>query len=128
MSLVKDQLMMHSTRTMMSVGFSELTIRCSIGILPHERLESQEVVLSLKVFLSEMQKSDEMHVDYAILAALCKTIACSKHRDLLETLSLDLMNAIAAQFSCARIWIRIEKPSAIPHARCAFVEYETELA
>ena len=57
---------------------------------------------------------------------MAEAIELERHRDLLETLAGDIMQAIAERFSLAHAWIRIEKPLAIPNARCAFVELEQE--
>ncbi|HEY2811317.1 MAG TPA: dihydroneopterin aldolase [Rhabdochlamydiaceae bacterium] len=110
----------------MTVGFEKLKVRCLIGILPHERLQEQEIVMSLKVKSCSLLRSEEISatVDYTVLAALCKQIARSAHHGLLETLAQKILLAIAQQWDCRYGWIRLEKPAALASAECAFVECE----
>ncbi len=110
----------------MSVGFSGLKMRCSIGILPHERMELQEIIISLKVRLPELPAFEEISstIDYSMLAEICEKITLSCHHGLLETLAAKMLDAICDRFSCAYGWIRIEKPAALGRDASAFVEYE----
>jgi dihydroneopterin aldolase len=109
------------------VGFEKLKVVCSIGIFPHERVLSQEILISLKVsFRPAVLFSDAISstIDYSLLAELCEQMALSRHRCLLETLACEIVEAVIQRFSCSYVWIRIEKPSAIAAANYAFVEYE----
>jgi dihydroneopterin aldolase len=112
----------------MTVGFSGLKIHCSIGILPHEQLQLQEIFVDLKVLLPTLPNSEDISstIDYSVLAALCETIALLRHRPLIETLAADMLDALFERFSCTYAWIRIEKPLALNSARCSFVEFEKE--
>ena len=104
------------------IGFSTLKVHCSVGIHAHEKKQQQDIFISLKVRPSNISEM----VDYSALAELCATRALQQHYDLIESLAIVLVDAIFDHFPCAHAWIRIEKPGAIPQARCAFVEYERE--
>ena len=125
MSFVNASALLQAVR--ISVGFEKLKVVCSIGILPHERACSQEILISLKVcFCPIGLLPDEISstIDYSHLAELCKQMALSKHRELLETLACEIVEAVIQRFCCAHVWIRLEKPAAIASAECSFVEYE----
>jgi dihydroneopterin aldolase len=110
-----------------TVGFTGLKIESSIGILPLERAQSQEIVISLKiVFYPDGPIQDEISstIDYSTLSQICQEMAFSKHRALLETLAFEILDALLDRFPASYGWIRIEKPAAIAAALCGFVEYE----
>lgn len=104
-----------STKT--SVGFSRFSVSCSIGLLPHEKSASQEIMISLKVQAAEF-------IDYTLLSSLCELAAKETHHDLLETLADKILSRIEKQFHPLNMWIKIEKPQAIQSAACAFVAME----
>jgi 7,8-dihydroneopterin aldolase/epimerase/oxygenase len=127
MSMLKIPTRIHKAIT---VGFTDLKIHCSIGILPHEREKVQEIIISLKIqfYIDEPMQDDLCStIDYSILAQICQEAAVSKHHELLETLGCEILDRLFDQFSAAYGWIRIEKPAAIATALCGFVEYERGL-
>ena len=112
-------------RKQMHVGFTHLLVCCVVGTLPEEQNTPQEIGISLKVAIAPTV-SDELAstVDYTALAALCEKIALARAHQLLETLASEILEAIFAHFSVSFAWIRLEKPSALRNAQCAFVEFE----
>jgi dihydroneopterin aldolase len=109
------------------IGFTGLKVRCLIGILPHECVEPQEIVISLKMLLPPRESMDDTlssTIDYTELARDCRRNAALGHHGLLETLAAHLIERLFGRYHCTYAWIRIEKPAAIPDAACAFVEHE----
>jgi 7,8-dihydroneopterin aldolase/epimerase/oxygenase len=114
----------------MSIGFSQLRVMCTIGTLPHEQLQPQEIRITLKVGLRSTPTQDAISetLDYAAVAQLCEEIAQERSRLLLETLAIDLLDGIFMRFACLYGWVRLEKPSALDRAECASVEWYKESA
>ncbi len=109
------------------VGFQELQIPCHIGTTPQDLAQTQPVRLSLKVELRHLPSDDlESTLDYAEMARLCAKIVRDHPRALLETLARDLLNGIELYFKPRKIWIRIEKPQALPNAAYAYAEIAQE--
>lgn len=109
------------------IGFTALKVCCSIGILPHERVQAQEIVISLKMALRPGEWTDDAlasTIDYTQLAADCRMIATLRHHGLLETLAAHMIEHLFSRYRCTYAWVRIEKPAALPDAACAFVEHE----
>lgn len=113
-----------------SIGFTGLKVSCLIGVLPHEYKQTQEISISLKITLpQEVQREDLLSstIDYSELAKLCQGVALRSHHGLIETLASCILEEILEHYYSSYLWIRIEKPSAIPEANCAFVEYEKRI-
>ena len=113
-----------------TVGFTRLKIVSSIGILPHEKEQMQEIIICLKIqFCPDVAMHDDIcsTVDYSILAQICQAKAVSKHHELLETLACEILDSLFDRFPLTYGWIRIEKPAAIAAALCGFVECERGL-
>lgn len=109
------------------IGFTRLKVRCSIGVLPSEWLQAQEIVISLKMALPQRDTMDDAlasTIDYTQLASDCQAIATLRHHGLLETLAAHVIERLFGRYHCTYAWVRIEKPAAIPDAACAFVEHE----
>jgi dihydroneopterin aldolase len=108
-----------------NLGFEQLKVVCLIGTLPHERQQPQEIKITLKMQIAvDPSFRDEIDAtcDYTQLALFCEKIACSAHHALLETLAKRLLEGLYSRFACQKVWIRIEKPSALAEAKSAFVE------
>jgi len=110
-----------------AIGFTELRMQCSVGILPHEKEKTQEIIVSLKVELENKSfEEDRLQetVDYRDLAQTCKEEALSCHHHLLETLAEKMMQKIFLKFPVKAVFLKIEKPTAMQEARYCFVEME----
>lgn len=112
----------------MIVGFEGYRIPCIIGIKPYERHVEQDIFIDIKVQVSAdaMAGFDDIRqtIDYVQLAELCKEIAINGRYGLIETYAERVIEKIFAVFPVTWAWIRVNKPSALSDARCAFVEFE----
>ena len=112
------------------IGFEEQRVSCIIGIHPHERVQEQDIFIDLRVEVnfpsgeSAPQISDT--VDYVALANLCSVVAKEGRHQLLETLAVDIIDAIMERFPVNEVRIKIRKPEALPEAAFAFVEFLRE--
>lgn len=110
------------------IGFEDLLIRCIIGINPDERLVEQEILLNLqyKVDVSLVAKTDDLSqaINYSSVAEFCIQFAKKNQYKMLETLAVELTQKLAEQFKLSWIKILIKKPSALPYASFAYVEFE----
>jgi dihydroneopterin aldolase len=135
MPLLKRLKMFESTRSRqlclkkdypaLSIGFKNLEILCLIGVLPHEKATPQKLRVSLSVTLQSVH-SDHLAatIDYTTLAALCRRVCQERHRELIETLAIDLFKSALSLYPLSQIAITIEKPEAFTDADCAFVNLQ----
>jgi dihydroneopterin aldolase len=112
------------------IGIQRHCLSCVIGILPEERVRAQEIFVDLKIEIhdSHSKKSDQIQetVDYVSLAQLCTELVQQKNYFLLETLASDILDQCMQRFKAIKAWVRIQKPSAIPTADYAYVEFERD--
>jgi dihydroneopterin aldolase len=110
------------------IGIDQLQIPCIIGIHSQERQMEQCVIVDLKIQRDWSQcvasGSIQDTLDYCLLAELCTTLAQQKKYFLLETFATEILDQCMDRFNPAWVWVRIQKPSAIPSARSAYVELE----
>lgn len=110
------------------IGIQRHRLSCIIGILPEERVCEQNIFVDLKIEIHDAgsRGSDQIQetVDYVLLAQLCTELAQQKSYFLLETFALDILDQCIQRFKAVKAWVRIQKPSAIPTADCAYVEFE----
>ena len=110
----------------MIIGISQLRVICIIGCTPDERRDPQTIFVDLRMTVKDpVEDRLDNTVDYVLVSqAIEKTLMDGKFQ-LLETASQSILKSLFAQFSqFSRIWIRIEKPSALASAKCSYVEYE----
>ena len=117
-----------AVKTKMTLGFRELSVLCSIGVLPHELESPQKILISLEVEVEVEGRlqSDRLEetVDYAALMHRCVAVAQKRHFRLMETLAQEILHVLGDEFPLLRAEITIEKPSALPMARTSFVKME----
>ncbi|WP_068470367.1 dihydroneopterin aldolase [Candidatus Protochlamydia phocaeensis] len=110
------------------VGFEHHHIRCIIGILPHERVQEQDLYIDAKVEtnFAACRLTDRVGdtLDYVRLTEICTEIAQNKKYGLLETLISDILDQFMQNDRIKWAWVRIKKPAALPSANYAFVELE----
>jgi dihydroneopterin aldolase len=119
-----------SIKQKITLGFRELSVDCSIGVLPHELAAEQKILISLEVDI-EIEgrlQSDRLEetVDYAALMKRCVEVAKKRHFRLMETLAQEILCTLGEEFPLLRAQITIEKPSALALARASFVRMEHE--
>lgn len=112
------------------VGFKHLRIPAFIGAYDHEKAITQDLLFSLTIayqatqidILNGSDQLDNAH-DYAAAAESVRKVCLSRHHELLENLSLDIMNNLRADFpGCLRLDLEIEKPGALQDAECSFCQ------
>lgn len=114
-----------------TLGFKDLRIECIIGVHPHERETPQPLTVSVSIdtdFASAADSDDvENTIDYDRVVALVSQLAQEKRYRLLEALAADASELILSTFAeASRVEIEIEKPAALPEARCSFVRLSRE--
>ena len=117
-----------SKRFLGIIGIHQHQINCIIGIYPEERRHAQTLFIDLKVKLdlSLCLASGQMEdtLDYVLLAQLCSQLAEQNEYLLLETFASDILDHCIHRFNVMWSWVRIQKPSAVPTAAYAYVEFE----
>jgi dihydroneopterin aldolase len=97
-----------------------------VGVLPQEHLQPQELIISLEVESSNIKvqrDAIDATLDYVALKEICEHAVTSSHHQLIETKAQVILDALHTAFpSLTGAKVRIEKPGALPGARCAFVE------
>ena len=109
-----------------TIGIEELRISCIVGILPHERIKEQELIIDIELDLDfsnmEREQNIEDTVDYAELADWLEAWIQEKKFLLLETLAAQTVQQMFSRYPrIESIRLKIRKPAAIPKARAAVV-------
>jgi dihydroneopterin aldolase len=116
---------MLKTETLSSLGIKKCSLFVSLGILPHEKIREQQVLLTLTVEadVTACFASDALEdtLDYLELLAVCQQVAKRRHYNLIENLASCILDAIAERFSLASAEILLEKLQAIEGAQSSFV-------
>lgn len=108
---MKDTIYLHNIKT-----------SSIIGILPHEQLQAQTLIISLDLETDFTQaiESDDIHaaINYAEVAELVCQFAENNSFGLLETFAGTLLEELFAHFPLAQaITITLQKPGAIAATR-----------
>src|SRR5437868_826983 len=110
------------------IGIRNLRIHCIIGCNPEERIEKQDILIDMDIEsdCSACILSDDINdtINYVEAAALCAEIARVKKYSLLEALAHDILDKLISLKNVEWASICIKKPSAIPNADYAMVEFE----
>ncbi|HRD55265.1 MAG TPA: dihydroneopterin aldolase [Parachlamydiaceae bacterium] len=110
------------------IGFDHYKVSCIIGVLKEERNQVQDLYFDVRVEydFSLPTKNDhfEKAVCYEKLSDFCKSFAVEKKYHLLETLALELLEALFKEFPITWGSLKIKKPSAIKEAHYAVIELE----
>ncbi len=104
----------------------ELAARCIIGLKPDERVEKQDVVVSLALSadLSRAGKSDVLgdSVDYKAIKKRVLAIIEESRFYLLEALAEAIASACLETASICEVRVTVDKPGALRFARSVAVE------
>lgn len=118
----------HFTSSFGILGIHHYQIKCIVGVYQEERQQQQPLFIDLKIKLdlSRCLVSGQIEdtIDYVRLAQLCDQLAKENHYLLLETFASDILNQSLERFHAVWAWVCIKKPSAIPSAAYAYVEFE----
>ena len=111
-----------ATRARDWVSVKGLTVTTSVGVYPHERTIRQRLKfdLDLRTATAAAAREDDLRqtVDYDAIADTVRTVAGSRHHQLLETLAERIAEALFARLGprVEQIRIRVRKPGAVPDA------------
>lgn len=98
-----------------------LTVTTLIGILPHERVQKQKLILdiALTTDFSKAAESDDMRDGISYAAVADAVVAFAEHAEygLLERFGQKLTEQLFAQFPADSIELKITKPGAVAHTR-----------
>lgn len=109
------------------VRLEGLELPAPIGVYAHEHGILQRLVVDVVAFcdLSRAGETDALEdgLDYDGLAAICRTVAASRHHQLIETVALGIVNRIREQYAprVRGVEVRVAKPGAVPDARTVAV-------
>ncbi len=108
------------------IHIRNLRLRCLVGVHESERLAKQDVLVSLtlEVDLARAGATDDIAdtVDYDTLAARVKEYVQGTDFRLIERLAEGIADVCLAEDDVERVHVFVEKPGALPGARCAAVE------
>ncbi len=103
-----------------------LKIDCIIGILPHERVNLQPLILDITLehdLKDAAQKHDlSFSIDYALLSKRVEDYVIARKAPLLEELGYELCALIIKEFKPHKVTIRLTKPLAVKASVGAGIE------
>jgi dihydroneopterin aldolase len=109
-----------------NIGFRNLHLVCSVGVLPHELEAAQEIVFTVEVTVENFDSDSlEDTVDYVALMECCKEVSKRGHFSLLEKLASEILKELHQKFPILRAKITLEKPGAFSNAASSFVTLES---
>ena len=101
-----------------------------LGIHPHEQRKKQVIRVSVEVTtdISEAAENDDVKktIDYSALSEDIINFIEESSFGTIEALIVALAERILEKFDIESIWLRIEKPSAVPQADSVGVEIERQ--
>jgi D-erythro-7,8-dihydroneopterin triphosphate epimerase len=112
------------------IRINDLKVRTLIGAYSWERINKQELVINITIQYdaSKASRSDKLNdaLNYESVAAKAiKTAERSRHT-LLEKLVGQLMEGVMSDRRVQAAHVRVDKPHALPHARCVSFELSAE--
>jgi dihydroneopterin aldolase len=106
------------------VGFKNLEIPCTIGLLPDERTKKQILFLDLEVEVIKKAISDDPRQDlnYSELAMICKKIADEGEFFILESFAEKILDNIFCDDRVIHAEVSIKRPKAIKNAEYCYIK------
>jgi len=105
---------------------SDILIRCIIGVRKEERREKQDVMvnIALTADLSKAGETDRLEdsVDYSVLKKRVVAMAEESRFHLVEALAERIAQICLEHPKVIEAQVRVEKPTALRHARSVGVE------
>jgi len=97
-----------------------------LGIHPHEQRKKQEIRVSVQVTadITEAAKGDNVKktIDYSALSDDIIQFIDNSNFGTIESLITALANRILENYKVNSVWLKIEKPNAVPQADSVGVE------
>jgi len=108
------------------IRINDLKVRALIGANSWERVNKQELVINITIEYDAAKacRSDKLNdaLDYQTVATkIIKTVERSRYT-LLEKLVSKLLIGIMGDKRVAKAYVRVDKPQALPQARCVSFE------
>ena len=108
------------------IHIRDLTLRCIIGIYPHERTEKQDVVLNIALEgdLSKAGRSDDIAdtINYKTLKKKIIRLVEKSQFNLIEKLAEEVAKICLKDKMVHRVTVTVDKPGALRFARSVAVE------
>lgn len=111
---------------MAKIFIDNLIVFGILGIHPHEQRKKQLIRVSVEVEadISEASKNDDVEktIDYSALSEEIIKFIDKSNYGTIEALIEALAERILKNFNIESVWLRIEKPNAVPQADSVGVE------
>ena len=108
------------------VLINNLTVDAILGILPKERIQTQQVVINLTIFTDTQPAAKSQNIadtlNYAELASQAAQLTVEGEYLLIESLVEDLAALTLDHPTAKAVTVRVEKPQAVRDARSVGVE------
>ncbi len=108
------------------IRINDLSVRCIIGTEGYERVEKQEVIVNLTLFvdLTEAGRRDELEytVDYSDLKGRIYEMAEESDFQLIEALAREIADVALEYDRVEKVKVSVKKPLALRFTRSAEVE------
>jgi D-erythro-7,8-dihydroneopterin triphosphate epimerase len=112
------------------IRINDLKVRTLIGAYPWEKVNKQELVINITIEYDASKAciSDKLKdaLNYDSVASKVIKIAERSHHALLEKLSSKLLAGIMSDPRVQAAHVRVDKPQALPQARCVSFELSAE--
>jgi len=114
----------------MMIRINDLKVRALIGAYSWERVNRQELIINitLEYDASKASLSDKLKdaLDYeAVTAKVIRAVQASRYV-LLEKLTSKILSGIMSDRRVQSAYVRVDKPHAIPQARCVSCELSAQ--
>jgi FolB domain-containing protein len=108
------------------VLINNLTVDAILGILPNERVQTQQVVINLTIFTDTQPAAKSQNIadtlKYAEIASQAAQLTVEGEYLLIESLVEDLAALTLDHPTAKAVTVRVEKPQAVRDARSVGVE------
>ena len=108
------------------VLINNLTVDAILGILPNERVQTQQVVINLTIFTDTQPAAKSQNIadtlNYSELASQAAQLTVEGEYLLIESLVEDLAALTLDHPTAKAVTVRVEKPQAVRDARSVGVE------
>ncbi|MBN2896509.1 MAG: dihydroneopterin aldolase [Campylobacterales bacterium] len=104
----------------MRIHIDALSLTCIIGLLEHERLTPQRVIVTCTI---DYRYTDGEYIDYAIAVALIRKTLEEERFELLETAIEVVAQRFKARFDAIEeLYLHLCKPDILPNVRVGLSE------
>lgn len=112
-----------------TIELRELHVHCIVGIHPHERQNTQDVYLDIKMDFdfAPAAASEDIHktIDYTGVASAVTNLIVEKKFLLIETMAEKCAQLLLDSYAqIERVAIAVKKPAAVPQAKTTIASVE----